>query len=95
MEIVLHVIFSLNCNIQINVRYEDCIRDCEMALSLNGKFSKGYARLARSYLALGNYQRAHESYEKAMEVTPTDKELVEESKRSKVVLIVLYRSLWN
>lgn len=80
------------CNLSLQLyllphscRYEECIRDCEMALSLNGKFSKGYARLAKSYLALGNYERARELYEKAMEVAPTDKQLVAESKQCAVV----------
>ncbi len=56
-----------------------------MALSLNGKFSKGYARLAKSYLALGEYLRALEAYEKAVEVAPTDKELDTDYKICKVL----------
>jgi tetratricopeptide (TPR) repeat protein len=88
-------ISHLNCICYESGRYEECIRDCEIALALNGKFSKGYARLAKSYLALGNYQRARESYEKAMEVAPTDKQLVEDSKRCNVVFYHLYHSLYN
>eukprot|EP00826_Nyctotherus_ovalis_P006198 TRINITY_DN11443_c0_g1_i21.p1 TRINITY_DN11443_c0_g1~~TRINITY_DN11443_c0_g1_i21.p1 ORF type:complete len:361 (-),score=105.28 TRINITY_DN11443_c0_g1_i21:16-1098(-) len=58
--------------------YEECIRDCEMALSLNGNFSKGYGRMAKSYMAIGKYTRALEAYKKALEVTPGNQELVSE-----------------
>jgi len=89
------VICYLNCNGYDNGRYDECIRDCEIALALNGKFSKGYARLAKSYLGLGDYERAHELYEKAMEVAPTDKQLLEDSKRCSVVFYFFHHSLCN
>ena len=85
MVIVLLAIYFLNGIYLIILSYDECIRDCESALTLNGKFSKGYSRLAKSYLALGNFNRAYESYEKAMEVAPTDKDLLAESKRCKLV----------
>lgn len=73
--------------------YEDCIRDCEMALSLNGKFSKGYSRMAKSYMAIGKYTRALEAYKKALEVTPGSQELIgEEATCRTVILIVSFSS---
>ena len=56
-----------------------------MALSLNGKYSKAYGRLAKSYMALGDYDRSIEAYVKATEVSPTDAELMKEYKLCKMV----------
>ena len=52
---------------------------------MNGKFSKGYARLAKSYTALGDYERALEAHEKASQAAPTDTELIKEQKTCRVV----------
>ncbi|MDR3737134.1 MAG: tetratricopeptide repeat protein [Acidobacteriaceae bacterium] len=52
---------------------------------MNGKFSKGYSRLAKSYMALGNYDRALEAYDKATQVAPTDTDLLRDSKVCKIV----------
>lgn len=65
--------------------YEECIRDCEMALSLNGNFSKGYNRMAKSYTAIGKYTRALEAYKKALEVAPGNQELVSEEANCRAV----------
>ena len=61
-----------------------------MALSLNGKFSKAYPRFAKSYLSLGEYDRAIESYEKAVQAAPTDTELIKDEKICRVVSLNLF-----
>ena len=55
------------------------------ALEKNGKFSKAYGRLAKSYMALGDLSRALENYEKAVEAAPTDREVLDEQKECKQV----------
>ncbi len=65
--------------------YEDCIKDSVTALAQNPQYTKAYARLAKSYLALGDLERALEAYAKAMEVAPTDRELLTERQLCKQV----------
>jgi tetratricopeptide (TPR) repeat protein len=88
MEIERNAITFWKCKTFIRenvIRYEECIRDCEAALNLNSKYVKGYGRLAKSYMALGNYQRAIEAFEKAIECAPADLDLQKEQKTCKLV----------
>ncbi len=70
--------------------YEQCIQDCVAALERNGMFSKAHARLAKSYMALGDLARALEAYEKAVDVSPTDRDLVGEYEQCKQVQAVFH-----
>jgi len=63
-----------------------------MALSLNGKFSKSYARLATSYKNLGDYANALQAYDKAIQAAPTDKDLAQDEKVCRIVFFILYNS---
>ena len=65
--------------------YEDCIKDCVTTLAQNPEYSKAYPRLAKSYLALGDLERALEAYKKATDVAPTDRELLTEFNQCKQV----------
>lgn len=69
--------------------YDDCIRDCETALSLNSNYTKGYGRLGMCYVAIGDYKRALESYVKALAISPKNKELLEEEEKCKRVLFLM------
>jgi cytochrome c-type biogenesis protein CcmH/NrfG len=64
-----------------------------MALSLNGKFSKAYSRMAKSYMAIGKYTRALDAYKKALEVTPGNQELISEEANCRAVTLILTLSL--
>ena len=41
--------------------YERVVKDCEIAVGLNENFLKGYLRLAKAYLSLGNFDKAEET----------------------------------
>eukprot|EP00164_Ancoracysta_twista_P004655 GFYU01006291.1.p1 GENE.GFYU01006291.1~~GFYU01006291.1.p1 ORF type:complete len:670 (-),score=228.27 GFYU01006291.1:99-1847(-) len=56
-------------------RYEDAIKDCELAIHLEDKCFKGYVRRATAYQRLGQFVEALEDVEVALKLEPHNKEL--------------------
>ena len=71
---------------QILHSYDACIKDCESALQINGTFSKAFNKLAKSYLAMGQLDRATENFEKAADAAPSDEDLLKTRKACKKVV---------
>ena len=51
---------------------EDCLRQCNKALLLDGDNSRAWHRLARIYKAQGNREMAYEAYHRATEADPAN-----------------------
>jgi len=52
--------------------FESCIADAEKSLQIDENFAKSHIRIGNSYVQLGNFQRAKESYKKAQEISKDD-----------------------
>lgn len=50
--------------------YQQAIKDCHTALSIDPSYSKAYGRLGLAYSSLQRHKEAKESYQKALEMEP-------------------------
>lgn len=53
-------------------KFDNAMRDCQMALQINPKFAKAYNRMSKCQIALGNLVEATISLQKSIELEPTN-----------------------
>ncbi|XP_029923057.1 tetratricopeptide repeat protein 12 [Myripristis murdjan] len=59
-------------------KYKEAISDCEWALKCNEKCIKAYLHMGKAYLALKNYNKSRNCYEKITEIEPRKEKMVKE-----------------
>ncbi|KRX04562.1 DnaJ domain [Pseudocohnilembus persalinus] len=66
-------------------RYHKCIEESKKAVELDSESFKGYRYLAQSYLHLGNIAEAKEAAAKALNIKPSDQNVVKISDTIKII----------
>jgi len=61
--------------------YNEAIKDCEKCIELDKEFMRAYLRKATCHLLLKQFPLALETYEKGLEINPSNMELVEGKKK--------------
>ncbi len=61
--------------------YNEAIKDCEKSIELDKEFMRAYLRKATCHLMLKQFPLALETYEKGLEINPSNLELVEGKKK--------------
>ena len=56
-------------------KYADAIQDCNAALKLNPQYVKAYSRLGLCYFFLEQYEKAIDTYNKALELEPSNQSI--------------------